>query len=680
MVSPTATTRSKTVSALTRPTSVARRTAHREPEEQLRGLDAWFEIGLGRWRRRGAALNYLLRAAEQVDALGPDWNKLSDSQLRQRIEALREIFRRGGRELTAQCELEALAAVREVSERKLGMRPFTVQIAGALALRRGLLAEMATGEGKTLTAAVAAVLAGWTGRPCHVITVNDYLAERDAVRMGPLYHGCGVRVGHVIGPMTPRERRAGYDADVTYTTSKEVVADFLRDRLHLGPLHDPERRLLRRLLALDGRPAESWLVMRGLHTAIVDEADSVLIDEAVTPLIISRAVPNEELEEACRAAFRAAADFERDRDYRADFRARRIDFTPAGEARLERVRGMFSGVWRGPKRVGELIRQSLSAREFFLRDRQYAVVDGKVVIVDEFTGRQMPGRTWREGLHQAVEAKEGLPVSAPSETLARISFQRYFRLYEKLSGMTGTAAEAADEFWLTYRLPVIRIPTNKPCIRSIREDEVFPDLSSKWTAIVQRIVDLHSKGIPVLVGTRHVSSSEELARRLTEVGIEFNLLNAIHHKEEARIVAEAGQMGRVTVATNMAGRGTDIHLGEGVAALGGLRVIATERHEAGRIDRQLFGRCARQGDPGEVHVFVSVEDELLQRYVPAAVRRALAAGLSAGRAGARGAALTAVRYAQWLAQRQAWLQRREVLRQDTWIDEALAFTARSRYS
>ena len=665
---------------MTRPTVAARRTAHREPEELPRGLDAWVETLRGRWRRRGAALAALLGDAEAVDARGAAWKDLSDARLRERLSDCRAAFRRGGRAVTTEIERDALAGVREAAERALGMRPFVEQLAGALALRRGWLAEMATGEGKTLTAVLAAILAGWTGRPCHVITVNDYLAERDAVRMGPLYRFCGVSAGHVTAPMESRERAAGYAADVTYTTSKEVVADFLRDRLQLGPLHDAQRRLLRRLLEPGRIPPDARIVQRGLHTAIVDEADSVLIDEAVTPLIISQAVPNAELEEACRCASRLAAAFEIGRDYRVDPRERRIDFTRAGEERLAGLGAELPGIWRGPRRRAELIRQALNARELFERGRQYALLDGKVVIVDEFTGRLMPGRTWREGLHQAVEAKEGLPVSAPSETLARISFQRYFRLYERLSGMTGTAAEAADEFWHIYRLPVIRIPTHRPCIRIERPDEVFPNADSKWEAVTARIVELHAAGAPVLAGTRHITASEELARRLSAIGIEFNLLNAIHHKEEARIVAEAGQPGRVTIATNMAGRGTDIRLGEGVAALGGLRVVATERHEAGRIDRQLFGRCARQGDPGEAHVFVSVEDELLRRHLPSAARRALADALRAGRPGARRAALAAFRYAQFAAQRQAYLQRREVLRQDNWIDEALAFTARSRFS
>ncbi len=663
-----------------RPTTAARRTAHREPEELPRGLDAHVETLRGRWRRRGTALAHLLEDAETVDARRAVWKDLSDARLRERLSEFRAAFRRGGRWLTPEIECDALAGVREAAERALGMRPFVVQLAGALALRRGWLAEMATGEGKTLTAALAAVLAGWTGRPCHVITVNDYLAERDAVRMGPLYRAAGVRVGSVTSPMNAGDRRVGYAADVTYTTSKEVVADFLRDRLQLGTLHDAQRRLLRRLLEPGRLPPDARIVQRGLHTAIVDEADSVLIDEAVTPLIISQAVPNAELEEACCCASRLAAHFERDRDYRVDLRERRIDFTRAGEERLSRLGAELPGIWRGPRRRAELIRQALSARELFERDRQYAVLDNQVVIVDEFTGRLMPGRTWREGLHQAVEAKEGLPVSAPSETLARISFQRYFRLYEKLSGMTGTAAEAADEFWHIYRLPVIRIPTNRPCIRIERPDEVFPDAASKWAAVAARVAELHGNGVPVLVGTRHIASSEELARRLSALGIEFNLLNAIRHKEEARIVAEAGQPGRVTIATNMAGRGTDIRLGDGVAALGGLRVVATERHEAGRIDRQLFGRCARQGDPGEVHVFVSVEDELVRRHLPKAVRQSLAAALRSGRSGARGVVLSAFRFAQFAAQRQAYAQRRQVLRQDTWIDDALAFVARSKYS
>lgn len=654
------------------PTRDARRTSHRKVEDPPRGLDASLAGLLGRWARRASVLQDLMHEAEIIAAQRGQWKDLSDARLRERMLVLRGYFRRGGRLLDGEVEQAALAAVREIAFRRVGLEPFPVQLAGALALRRGFLAEMATGEGKTLTAALAAVLAGWTGHPCHVITVNDYLAERDTERMGPIFRFCELRVDVVKSAMEPPARRRAYGADVTYTTSKEVVADFLRDRLQLGIMADPGRRNLRRLLQ-GGFAGQDGAVMRGLHTAIIDEADSVLIDEAVTPLIISRENPNPELKAACEASSAWAADFVRGRDYRVDEAFKQIEFLPEGEVRLARGGDKLGGIWRGPSRRSELVRQALSAREFFHRDKQYVVLEDKVVIVDEFTGRMMPGRTWREGLHQAVEAKEGMAVSAPSETLARISFQRFFRFYEKLSGMTGTAAEAANELWQVYRLPVIAIPTNRPCIRKPCQDEIFATAEEKWDRVTETVADMFARGIPVLVGTRHITSSEVLAARLRERGIPFNLLHAVHHREEARIVAEAGKMGRVTIATNMAGRGTDIKLDQGVAALGGLRVIATERHESQRIDRQLFGRCARQGDPGEVRMFVSMDDELMSRHLPPSVRHAIALQVAKGTPGWRAAALTAVRYAQSRAQRQAAAQRRQVLRTDHWIDEALSF-------
>lgn len=665
---------------MSNPTSAARRTAHREPEKALTGLDAWVHRRSGKYYRRAAVLSGLLAEAQRIDALGKALQGISDARLRERLHEFHAVFRRGGRTLQQEQVLhEAMACIREAATRQLGMRPFVVQLAGALALHRGFLAEMATGEGKTLTAALAATLTGWSGRPCHVITVNDYLAERDATRMGLLYKYCGLRAGYVIGPMEAPERRRGYDADITYTTSKEVVADFLRDRLQLGHLHQANRRHIERMLDPAAVP-DHRLVMRGLHTAIIDEADSVLIDEAVTPLIISRAMHNPDLEEACRQASVLALDFTLGTDYRILAQEKHIEFLPTGRRKLETCGSDLPGIWRAPHRCEELLRQALTARELFKRDQQYVVVDGEVVIVDEFTGRMMPGRTWREGLHQAVEAQEGVPVSAPSETLARISFQRYFQLYEKLSGMTGTAAEAGDELWHTYRLAVISIPTNRPCIRIEQPAKIFADGATKWDAVVDCIMALHVRGIPVLVGTRHISASEEVARRLMERGVEYQLLHAIHHKEEAQIVARAGLAGTITIATNMAGRGTDILLGQGVAEMGGLRVITTERHEARRIDRQLFGRCARQGDPGEVYRFVSLEDELVCRYVPDFILRCLRHQLQRKHAVARYGALLCFQVAQTIAQRQAFLQRRQVLRTDTWIDEALSFSGRSKYS
>lgn len=643
------------------PTHDYRQIAHEPPSKPHAGLDGQVNRLLGWHARRGAALRGLEEEVGKVERFAAEFSTFSDHLLRHRLLELRTLFRRGGR-MTEPVLHEALALVREVADRQVGLRPYPVQLVGALALHRGFLAEMATGEGKTLTAGLAAVLAGWTKRPCHIITVNDYLVRRDEEWIKPIYQFCGVSVGYVTADMKPDQRRREYAMDVTYTTSKEVLADFLRDRLQLGGLNHPTRRLIRKM-ASPQFGAREQLVMRGLHTAIVDEADSILIDEAVTPLIISTPHKNEDLREASVVASQIVGELVPDQDYQVDARHREVNLTDRGMDRLkERCEG-YSGLWRGNDRRVDIIRQALTAREFFLKGRQYILNDGKVVIVDEFTGRPMPQRSWRQGLHQAIEAKEGLSPSDPTETVARLSFQRFFRLYTRLSGMTGTAWEAADEFWRVYKLPVIRIPTNRPCVRQQWPDRVFQGEEEKFAAIAEEVERVHRAGRPVLIGTRNVAASERVADLLAARGLSFHLLNASHLVEEAQIVAQAGQPGQITVSTNMAGRGTDIRLGKGVAASGGLHVVATERHESGRVDRQLFGRSGRQGDPGTAQAFVSMEDELLRRHLPRFV-------FNRAKPWAAGPLFS---LAQSKAQRQAFKQRREVLRMDDWIEEALSF-------
>jgi preprotein translocase subunit SecA len=644
------------------------------PPEPLAGLDNWMDGWLGRYRRRSARVRDLRREAEAVDGRDEDVKFLSDAALQRHLLDLREKFRRRNR-ATETCLHEALACIREAAHRTMAMRPFTVQIMGALALHRGCLAEMATGEGKTLTAAVAAVLAGWTGRPCHIVTVNDYLARRDADWLRPLYEFCGVSVGCVTSIMAPEDRARGYAQDVTYTTSKEVVADFLRDRLRLGEHQHPTRRLLRRHLTPHN--AGDGLVMRGLHTAIIDEADSVLIDEAVTPLIISARRDNSAMQEMYAAVWQIVNQLHVGQDYDIDVRYKEIVLRPEGRRHIEAACAVLPERWRGAARPLELVEQALTAREFFRKGKQYVVHEGQVVIVDEFTGRMMPMRKWRHGLHQAIEAKEGLPISSVDETLARVSFQRFFRLYPRLAGMTGTATETAGELWQTYRLLVLRIPTNRPVNRTESADRIFPTLAAKLDAVVADVVERHRVGRPVLVGTRNVAMSEMVAERLRAQGCELCVLNALNDREEAQIVAQAGQRGAITIATNMAGRGTDIVLGAGVAELGGLHVIATERHESRRIDRQLFGRAARQGDAGSAIAYVSAEDELVSRFTPGPILRLLNALLERNNFGGLLLGRWVCRLVQRGAQAQARSSRKAVMKMDVWLDEAVSFSGPS---
>ena len=643
--------------------------------ELPRGLDAAWDAAAGRIGRLAPRRHRYLRRADAVIRLGRELRDAADATLRQHAAEFRERFRRG-RETPADVN-RAFALVREVARRQLGEEPYRCQVAAAMALEAGCVTELATGEGKTLTATMPATIAGWRGRGCHVVSTNDYLARRDADWMAPIYRFCGVEVASIEQQTPPPDRRRAYHADVTYLSNKEVAADFLRDRLALGRLAGLPAALLGRIV--DGTTGGTdRVVQRGLALAIVDEADAIMVDEAVTPLIISGDAPNpEQVEAFAQAASLAGALRLRD-DYRVNHRYREITLTDAGKRRLGELAEPLGGVWSGPRRREELITQALTARELYALEKQYVIDDGKVVIVDEFTGRLMPDRTWRDGLHQAVEAKESLDINPMKDTFARISFQRFFRVYRKLAGMTGTAAEAAGEFWQIYHLPIVVIPTNSPCIRRRLPDRVFATEAAKWRAVVAEIDRVHRTGQPMLIGTRSVRASEQLSRLLAAAGLDHQVLNAVRHAEEAQIVAGAGQPGRITVATNMAGRGTDIKLGRGVAERGGLFVLATERHEAGRIDRQLFGRCARQGDPGVAQAFVSLDDELVRRYTPhaaVALRRRFG---DTPREVSSPLTRRLFDLAQRRSQHLALRQRKGVLRTDDWLDEYLGFAGSER--
>ncbi|HEV8377707.1 MAG TPA: hypothetical protein VGP99_02575 [Tepidisphaeraceae bacterium] len=630
--------------------------ARRVKAPDLRGPDLLVSSAVGWIKNRRRVLARLKRQAEKIERLEPEIHALSTAKLSEAVEECR-VLARLNRLKDAALD-RGMAIVREGCFRAIGKRPYPVQIMGALAMCEGFVTEMATGEGKTITASLAASIWGWTGKPVHIITVNDYLVGRDAEEMGPTYRAMGLRVGHVEHETTPEERIDHYRRDVVYCTQKELVADFLRDQIALGTLRNSAQTSVTMLRGLNaGR-----LMVPGLFRVIVDEADSVLIDEAVTPLIISNSPDDEPNADRYRKADELCQQLRPGRDFKIDWTVRQVDLTPTGEGRLEELSGA-DGFWRGKRRREELVTQALTARHCFIRDEQYLVDDeGKVAIIDEFTGRIMADRSWRHGLHQAIEVKEAVKVTADKENLARMSFQRFFRQYPILSGMTGTAWEAAPEVWQIYRRPIVRVPTNKPCIRIHLPVRMFDTMDEKWTAVAERVMQLHQRGNPVLVGTRSVLASEELSRRLTALKLPHRVLNATQTAQEASIVAEAGQKGQITVATNMAGRGTDIKLARGVAELGGLHVIATEPHGSGRVDRQLFGRAARQGDPGCAQMFCSAEDDLFVRH-----------GKNIRKAWRVIGKERLIKFCQWRAEQLARFNRRQVLRSDDWADESLPF-------
>ena len=604
-------------------------------------------------------LRQVARASEGLELLTT--HKLSET-----ATVLRRDLHRNG--LRPDLVASAFAVIREVSGRTLGMRHFDVQLLGGWAMMRGKVAEMETGEGKTLTATLSAATAALAGIPVHIITVNDFLVARDAAWMKPLYDVLGLSVGTILEGMSPTDRRRAYGCSITYCTNKQVVFDYLKDRLLL---QQENRALHLKIEALHrADPRVSRLMMRGLCFAVVDEADSVLVDEARTPLIISGGRGAGDEERVYRQALGAARRMLAGRDYLVSERERHVDLTDLGRAHAARLTNRYGGVWNVPGHRENIIRQALAALHLHLRDKHYIIDEGQVRIVDEYTGRVMADRSWERGLHQMVEAKEGLEISGRQETLARISYQRFFRRYLRLGGMTGTAREVAGELWAVYGLNTVRIPTNRPQARKIHGDLLYPTSQTKWQAIAERVAELHKSSRPVLVGTRSVADSEHISGLLSEAGVQHSVLNARQNRTEAEIVAQAGQPGRVTVATNMAGRGTDIRLAPGVGEAGGLFVIASERHEAGRIDRQLFGRSGRQGDPGEGQAMVSLDDELVRSVFGSLLDRLRSTHLP----GWLGRML--FNWAQRTTERRHSAVRKRLLHSDESLQDLLAFSGR----
>ncbi|HHW36033.1 MAG TPA: preprotein translocase subunit SecA [Bacillales bacterium] len=534
-------------------------------------------------------LNRYQKVANQIEALEPDIQKLSDDQLREKTEEFKARYQKG--ESLDDILPEAFAVVREGSVRVLGMRPYPVQLIGAISLHEGNISEMKTGEGKTLVSTMPAYLNALTGKGVHIVTVNEYLARRDAMEMGKLHEFLGLTVGLNLNSLTQEEKQEAYRADITYGTNNEFGFDYLRDNMVLY---------------------KEQMVQRPLHYAIIDETDSILIDEARTPLIISGTAKKS------ASLYITADTFVRtlklDEDYTYDVKTKGVQLTEEGMEKAERAFKIENLFDLANVQLVHHIDQALKAQASMHRDEDYVIQDEEVVIVDQFTGRLMKGRRYSEGLHQAIEAKEGLKIQNESMTLATTTFQNYFRMYEKLSGMTGTAKTEEEEFRNIYNMNVIVVPTNRPIARNDRPDLIYKTMAGKFNAVVEDIAVRHQAGQPVLVGTVNVDTSELISGLLKKKGIRHHVLNAKNHEREAEIIENAGQLGAVTIATNMAGRGTDIKLGEGVLELDGLAVIGTERHESRRIDNQLRGRSGRQGDPGITQFYLSMEDELMRRF------------------------------------------------------------------
>ncbi|MGA3407203.1 preprotein translocase subunit SecA [Lactiplantibacillus pentosus] len=529
------------------------------------------------------------KIANKVEAYADEYAKLSDADLQAKTPEFRERYKEG--ESLDDLLPEAFATAREGAKRVLGLYPFHVQILGGIVLHQGDIAEMKTGEGKTLTATMPVYLNAISGKGVHVVTVNEYLSARDATEMGELYNWLGMSVGINGAEKSPEEKRAAYNADITYSTNGEIGFDYLRDNMVVY---------------------REDMVQRPLNFAIIDEVDSILIDEARTPLIISG--QSEGTTGMYKRADRFAKTLTKDEDYKVDLESKTVALLDEGIRKAEKYFGLKNLYDTDNTALNHYLDEALRANYIMLKDKDYVISDGEALIVDSFTGRIMDGRRFSDGLHQAIEAKEHVEIQEETKTMANITYQNLFRMYKKLSGMTGTAKTEQEEFREIYNMEVITIPTNRPMIRDDRSDLLYPTLQSKFNAVVKEIKELHEKGQPMLIGTVAVETSEYLSHRLDEENIPHVVLNAKNHAKEADIVANAGQRGAVTIATNMAGRGTDIKLGPGVKEVGGLAVIGTERHESRRIDNQLRGRAGRQGDPGMSQFYLSLEDDLMLRF------------------------------------------------------------------
>ncbi|EPJ43998.1 MAG: hypothetical protein OFPI_40950 [Osedax symbiont Rs2] len=626
----------------------------------LTGADRQLDRLVGWVKFRSGILKSFSAKAEIVGSIIDKYSNLSDLLLESKMERSRGQFQRKSQIQQPQLHT-AIALIAIASRRVLGLQPYPVQIMAVIALYQGYLIEMETGEGKTLVSGLSAILYAWHKHPSHVLTVNDYLAERDMQFIKPLHNYCKVDVAAVSATMSPDERQLHYRADIVYTTSQELLADYLRDRIKLEAIGSLEMQTLN---SAQQKQPSAALVTRGIHSVIIDEADSILIDQAISPLLISAPVENELLTEAVLVSLSNSRSLQVDRDYTVNREYRSISLQPSAKEKIAQLASILPRKWQGESRREELLIQALTAREFFLLDKHYVIKEDKIVIVDEFTGRLMPNRNWGLGLHQAIEAKEGVTITPPNETVDRMSFQNFFRLFNKKCGMTGTASEASKELWDIYQFPVMAIPRNLPCRRQLLDKVIFKTKQEKWQQLILFVKQLQDSGQAVLIGTRTVQDSETLAQLCTAQGLQYQLLNANYSDFEAQIISQAGQSACITIATNMAGRGTDIILDQAVKEAGGVCVLMSELHNSKRIDRQLIGRCARQGDPGSSKTFLSLEDDLIQENIPKSMHFLLSI---------KGLTQILFSLAQAKAELKAYTQRQVVLKSDVSLKESLSF-------
>ena len=618
-----------------------------------------FKTGLRRYRK---FINRVNRAESE-------YKDFSDSQLRSTILAI------AGTEQTQDQEdviSRIFAGVRIAAHRTIELRHYDVQLLGGRVMLDGMVAEMETGAGKTLAATLPACCAALFGIPVHIITVNDYLAGRDAHWMGPIYNFFDLSVGVVTQGMAMADRQRAYGCAVTYCTNKEIVFDYLRDRLLLGKRPGYIQVKLEKLYGKGSRLQD--LRLRGLIFAIIDEADSIMIDEARTPLILSGKSDQSYEVQMYRDALDIARQLIKNRDFVYESDRHSIRLTERGKQYLEDRAAFFGAVWHLRQWREDIIQKALQALHLFYIDVDYIVREDKVVIIDPHTGRTMPDRSWEHGLHQLIETKEGCDVTARNEPLARLSYQKFFRRYYHLAGMTGTAREVGRELWGVYGLPVITVPSHRPSRRSRCADQIYPDEQKKMANLLERVAALHAEGRPILIGTRSVESSERISAHLRTAGLAHRVLNAHQDQQEADIIKQAGLKGQITVATNMAGRGTDICLPEAVKTLGGLHIICTERHDSSRVDRQLFGRCGRQGDPGTYEYITSFEDHLLNGFKDKKlfwVFETLAAGNTSIR---KWPAIIYVKWVQKLTERRHYRLRWNLMKFDESMESAIAFS------